>query len=233
MSDAEYTDEPNEGRQPGDEPRRARQTYPEDRFDRVARTGRVGAHRFAARPRNFWQYLLVSVLAFALLTTAGVFWVHSMGGSGIPITEQLRGEEPEPEEAGPAPEIDSEAGIVVLNGTETPNLAAGLEQVIVENEWGEILFTSDAAENDVPISAVFYTDEDDEAAALGLAAELGGLSTYVSTDYEEYGARLVVLIGADYAGPGQEEAERLTAENETGNGAPEGEEPAEPSEPAV
>ena len=38
-----------------------------------------------------------------------------------------------------------------------------------------------------------------------LAKELGGVSTFQGSDYDEYGARLIVLLGADYAGPGSDQ----------------------------
>ena len=76
---------------------------------------------------------------------------------------------------------------------------------ITQNGWGQILFSAPAASSDVKISAVFYSTPEDEAAALGLAKELGGVSTFQSSDYDEYGARLIVLLGVDYAGPGSDQ----------------------------
>ncbi len=184
-----------------------RQEYPEDRFDRIPRSSRVGAHRVTARPRYVWQFLIAALLGFALLTTLGILWVHNIGNAGrLPVIGPTATSAP-PE--APKPELDPEATVAVLNGTETQNLAAALDQIIREEGWGQILF-SGAAASEVQISAVFYADPADASAAEGLAAELGGLSTYVSTDYQDYGARLIVLLGADYAGPGLEEAEQMT-----------------------
>lgn len=187
-----------------------RQRYPEDRFDRTARTGRVGAHRVTARPRYVWQFLIAGLLGFALLTTVGVLVVQNIGASGnLPTLDRT------PQVAAPAkPEakLDPEATVAVLNGSETPNLAASLDKIITDEQWGQILFSGSAASQDVQISAVFYADEADAEAAAGLAAKLGGLSTYTTQDYAEYGAKLVVLLGSDYAGPGLEEAAAMTAE---------------------
>lgn len=207
-----------------------RQSYPEDRFDRVVRRGRVGAHRVTARPRYVWQYLVAGLLGFALLTTVGVIAVQSMGSVGkLPIGDS---QAPAAAPAKVNPVLDPTATIAVINGSEMPNLAAALDTIITTNQWGQILFSGSAASQDVKISAVFYSDEADAEAAAGLAAELGGLSTYTTTEYDKYGAKLVVLLGADYAGPGIEEAAALTAISPEGDVTPEGVGNAD-SEPAV
>ena len=182
----------------------------EDRFDRVPRSGRVGAHRVTARPRYVWQYLIGGLLGFALLTTVGIFAVQSIGSAGnLPIVGSPQATTtPQTQVAG---ELDPTATVAVLNGSPTKNLAAALDTIIAEEQWGQILFSGSAATSDVQISAVFYMDPADAAAAEGLAAKLGGISTYATQDYASYQARLVVLIGADYAGPGIAEAEQLTA----------------------
>lgn len=186
--------------------RRTRQGRPEDRFDRIQRKGRVGAHRVTVRPRYVWQYLIAGLLGFALLTTAGIFAVQSLN-----VGSSLLGDRgPSTVFTPPTPKLDPEATVAILNGTATPNLARALENIITDKEWGQILFSGSADKNDVEISAVFYRDKADEAAAAGLAAKLGGISTYPTDSYKEYDAKLVVLIGADYAGPGIEESKAMT-----------------------
>ncbi|MBP1327095.1 hypothetical protein JOF28_002327 [Leucobacter exalbidus] len=202
-----------------------RQSYPEDRFDRVVRSGRVGAHRVISRPRYVWQYVIAGLLGFALLTTLGVLAVHSVGSSGkLPALDKGA---PVAQAAKTEPELDPNATVAVINGSEIQNLAAALDKIIVDEEWGQILFSGSAATTDVAISAVFYSDPADAEAAAGLAAKLGGLSTYTTEDYKEYGAQLVVLLGADYAGPGHDEAAALTA---AGEGAKESSSPEAPEE---
>ncbi|UOR00859.1 LytR C-terminal domain-containing protein [Leucobacter allii] len=198
--------------------RAIRSDYPEDRFDRVARSGRVGAHRIAARPRYVWQYLIAALLGFALLTTLGIVAVQAIGDAGKLPSSISNGPQ-----ASAAPqvtaELDPTATVAVLNGTGTENLAAAVDQIITQEGWGSILFSGAAASADVQISAVFYTDPADAPAAEGLAAQLGGLSTYTTSDYQEYGARLVVLLGSDYAGPGIDEARAMTEEEAANSGA--------------
>ncbi|MGW9019914.1 LytR C-terminal domain-containing protein [Leucobacter chromiiresistens] len=187
----------------------ARQSYPEDRFDRLQQSGRVGAHRVTARPRYIWQYLIAGLLGFAVLTTIGILVVQNTGGSGkLPLTSS--GTSSGSAQPSVTAELDPEATIAILNGTPTENLAAALDQIVTSEEWGKIQFSGSAATTDVDISAVFYSNPDDEAAAAGLAEKLGGVSTYTSDEYAEYDVRLVVLLGADYSGPGLEEAAQMT-----------------------
>lgn len=179
------------------------QDYPVDRFDRIPRSGRVGAHRVTPRPRRVWQYVLASVLGFLLLTTLGVIGVHSIGSSVLPI-----GPSPGTNEGSVAPkttaELDPEATVAVLDGTPNPDLGVRVDEAITREGWGQVVFAGKAITADVAISAIFYRDPADEAAALGLAEQLGGASVYPTEDYAEYGARLIVLLGADYGGPGLE-----------------------------
>ncbi len=203
------------------------QSLPADRFDRLERTRRVGAHRYAAKRHRFWLYVLAIVLASVLLTAGGIIAVQVFGSSVGTFTSDSE----EQGAAAPAEvqgEIDPTATVGILNGTETPNLQAGLESVITANSWGQIAFADYAAARDVQISAVFYSAPEDEVAAAGLARELGGVSYYQSSEYDEYGVRLVVLLGADYAGPGFDEAAEVTALLESGSTA--GDPTAEASE---
>ncbi|WP_240423397.1 LytR C-terminal domain-containing protein [Leucobacter sp. wl10] len=199
------------------ERRDARRDHPQDRFDLVRRSGRVGAHRITARPRYVWQYLVAALLGFALLTTLGIIAVQNIGGSGsLPGARPTTGSTPSQTAQA---KLNPDATVAVLNGTETPNLAAAVDQIITAKQWGQIRFSGAAAASDVTISAVFYTDPADASAAAGLAAELGGLSTYVTEDYASYEVQLVVLLGSDYAGPGLKEAQQITDGSGEGAGS--------------
>ena len=189
--------------------RDASQEYPEDRFDHPELRGRVGAHRVVARPRNTWRFVIAGVIGFALLTGLGIFTVERIGAS-LGLDERIGGSS---DTAQVEPELDPEASVAVLNGTDTPYLAEGVGQVIGDGDLGVIVFAGNAAETDVAISGVFYEDEADIPAAEGLARELGGLSIYQSNGYASYGARLVVLLGTDYGGPGADEAAEMEQES--------------------
>lgn len=182
---------------------KGRAQLPADRFESPIKGPRVGAHRMVMRPRRFWQYLIATVVGIAVLTGAGILLVQGVGSGVTDLFE--RGKPPVPVKQ-VEPEIDPEATVVVLNGTSTVGLQDKVAEAITKGKWGKISFSDVAASNEVKISAVFYTSKDDQAAALGLAKELGGVSTYPTDDYKQYEVRLVVLLGSDYAGPGSEKA---------------------------
>lgn len=186
--------------------RDAPQEYPEDRFDHPELRGRVGAHRVVAKPRNTWRFVIAGVIGFAILTAIGIFAIERIGAN-LGLDERVSQGQSSADAV--EPKLDPEASVAVLNGTATPYLAEGVGQVIGDDSLGVIVFAGNAAETDVDISGVFYEDEADIPAAEGLARELGGLSVYQSDGYSAYGARLVVLLGSDYAGPGEEEAAEL------------------------
>lgn len=180
------------------------QDYPHDRFDEAPRAGRIGAHRVHAQPHFAWRYVVGGAVGAILLTAAGIIGVNLANSAGkLPEF----GDQPQATQASPktAPQLDPEATIVLLDGTsDDGDLALRLDPIITEEGWGVIEYSGPAATSTVEISAVFYEDAADEAAALGLAAKLGGLSAYQTSEYDAYGARLVVLLGSDYAGPGKE-----------------------------
>lgn len=181
--------------------RASRVTPPKDRFDGLAKSGRVGAHRIVGRPRRFWIYTVVALLGVALLTGLGIAMIHVMGAN----LDNLTNEEPTPTKAPPeaATKLDPEAEVAVINGTSSPGFGAVVDGLITENGWGQILFSTEGETSDVQNSAIFYANREDEAAALGLAEELGGVAVFQNDGYfQQFGAKLTVLLGADYSGPG-------------------------------
>ncbi|MFF8817328.1 LytR C-terminal domain-containing protein [Leucobacter sp. NPDC015123] len=182
--------------------RTAASDYPADRFDEIPAGGRIGAHRVTAQPRVTWHFVLGGLIGAALLTTIGIVGVTIAGSSGsLPL----------PSSQGPAaadtkvkPKLTPEATVAVLDGTTAEgDMAQAVATIITDEKWGKIVLNTPAADTDIEISAVFYTDPANEPAALGLAEKLGGVSTYLNTEYAEGNSDLVVLIGADYAGPGK------------------------------
>lgn len=147
---------------------------------------------------------MAALLGFAVLTGAGIVAIQMTGAN----LDALAGDEPLPKPASMqvAPELDPEATVAVINGTSMPGFGGIVDGIITENEWGTILFSTEGDANDVAISAIFYGSPEDEAAALGLAKELGGISVYENDEYADlFGVRLTVLIGADYGGPGADQ----------------------------
>lgn len=177
----------------------------QDRFDAIDVSRRAGAHRVTGRPRRFWVYFVAGLVSIVVITGLGIAFLHF---SNVATDTGWVSELPEDgEPAVPAvkPELDPSATVAVLNGTSTTGFAAVVDGVITSNGFGQILFSGEAASHDVQISAVFYSVPEDEAAARGLAQELGGVGSYLTEDYAEFGARLIVLLGSDYAGPGAEQ----------------------------
>lgn len=178
--------------------------YPHDRFDDVTRSGRVGAHRVTSQPRVARQFVIGGIVAAALLTAAGLLGVNFLNSIGkLPAMPELTAENDAPQTPKVRAELDPDATIVVLDGTSpTADIALRLAPIITDTNLGVISFAGPAAESDVELSAVFYKDPADEAAAKGLAKELGGLSPYFTDGYQDYDAQLIVLLGANYTGPG-------------------------------
>ena len=185
-----------------------------DRFDDAATGNRIGAHRVTPRPRYVWQYIIAALLGFAVLTALGVLLVQLAGSAGKLPSQEKPGAGTSETSQSVAPVLDPAATVAILNGTTTPNLAAGVEQAITEQKLGTVVYHGEAEKNDVTISAVFYSDPKDAEAAAGLAKELGGLSSYLTDLYAHDSTQLVVLIGSDYAGPGIDEAKKISDEGE-------------------
>lgn len=109
--------------------------------------------------------------------------------------------EPEPEVAeaitSPSEEQADGLTITILNGTDTSGLAARAGNLLDREGWPEQTRTN-ADEKGVEDSLVAYEADDDEGLARGVA-EILGISEVVQT--ENYpGARITVLLGADFTG---------------------------------
>ncbi|WP_042544131.1 LytR C-terminal domain-containing protein [Leucobacter komagatae] len=176
--------------------------YPEDRFDGLPSDGPVGSHRVTAQPRVTRHFVIGGLIGAALLTTVGIVGVTIAGSSGKLPLLPTSGTSAESTKVKPV--LDPEAKVAVLDGTTTDGDAAtGVAAAITSEDWGVIVLAGPAATADVEISAVFYSDQAHEAAALALAERLGGVSTYQRDEYANGEAQLTVLIGDDYAGPSE------------------------------
>ena len=184
---------------------------PEDRFDRIQHTRRAGAHRINGRPRTFWIYAVAALVGTAICATAGILALQSIGSTG---ESRLLPTKTSSQTAATA-KLDPNASVAVINGTAIDELAGGVDSVITKQKWGKVGFSGDAEKRDVKISAIFYSADADRAAAEGLAQKLGGLSSYKSSSYDSYQVKLVVLLGADYAGPGKDEAAKIVSGQST------------------
>jgi len=187
-----------------------------DRFDDVERErGYVGLRR-EQRGRGFWLVPLGVVLGVSVVLTAiGMFMVSradqrlELSPEEIAITdpppEEVVAEEPAPEPepepveaiTNPSEEEADGLSITILNGTDTSGLAARAGNLLDREGWPEQTRTN-ADEQGVEASLVAYESDDDEGLARGVA-EILGIDEVVQTDNYP-GARITVLLGADFTG---------------------------------
>jgi hypothetical protein len=178
-----------------DQSRKAMATAPRDRFDDVpADLVRVGAHR-APRPagRGF------VVFAWAALATGVLVGVGVLGLGLIEKKVADVGNVPTAASAAPAPTIDPNADVVVLNATTKTGLAASAASMLGKDGW-KAPSTANASSSDVKTTTVYYTTASQAGAAAGLAKSLGVTRTVLSQQFAVPGqSRLTVVLGADYA----------------------------------
>ena len=122
-----------------------------DRFDALAKSNRVGAHRVIGAPRRFWIYLVSALVGIALLTGVGIIALQVTGASLQNVTGSGTGSESKPtsKPASVKAELDPTAPVVVLNGTGMSGFESIVDGVITQNGWGQILFSAPAASSDV------------------------------------------------------------------------------------
>lgn len=173
-------------------------TYPRDRFDDVPLDPeRVGAHR-APRPRMRWLVLaLWWILAVAVLTGGGILTflaLSNVESIDLPDPPSVGQGEESPEGV-----IDTDYFVLVLNGTSETEASDVVRQQVLDAGWGENMVADLGSDvTDFPTSTVFYVDEDDEAAAVGLADELGISRVEQSADFDEQSeGGLTVVVGVD------------------------------------
>jgi len=190
-----------------------------DRFDDVERDlAYVGTHR---RQRSSWSVFApvgIGLGAVVVLILAGIWFVDrsddylTLDASEVPV---ITGEAPE-EEAAEEPviiepevpeevvavsdptQIDTEGlTLTVLNGTATQGMAARAVDRLVAIGWPEATATN-ADSTDIQQSVVAYSEDADKAIALGIAQELDLDADSVVQTTAYPGARVTVVLGADY-----------------------------------
>ncbi|WP_336297683.1 LytR C-terminal domain-containing protein [Microbacterium sp. EF45047] len=177
-------------------------TPPRDRFDEVPRsTGRVGAHRAEAPGMNGWIVLLWSAAAALVLIVGGIFASLVVMGridlfpEAAPVTTSTPGVKGE---------IDTSYRVMILNATPDEGLGEELRQTLLDNGWtAETVFASDGASEDFPQTTVYFVDDADVSAALGLAELIGGAEVEKSDFYaglnDSDSPQLTVVLGLDKA----------------------------------
>lgn len=190
----------------------AKQKFLPDRFDEIPREpGYIGLRRLRRR-RAFWL-IPTAVLAGSslLLVALGLWWMDRAGDSlefavpDVPLVEPEPEIAPEPEEEtepealdpiiNPSAEQAAGLTVTVLNGTLTQGLAASAGELLTAEGWPEQTLAN-ADTSTVEESYVAYSREEDKALALG-AAEILGIESVVEAE-RDFGARITVVLGADY-----------------------------------
>ncbi|WP_168915026.1 LytR C-terminal domain-containing protein [Microcella flavibacter] len=186
--------------------------FPRDRFDEVPEhDGRVGAHRAPRDPLARWRALGVAALATGLLVVAGVGGLAIISDRvnlDLPVSLPGAGEpEPAPTEAPveTAPPVTDPAtitlpegfSITVLNGSGITGLGQQAADVLTPLGW-PVGAVTNAAQDDLATTVVYYDDPTEEGIARGLVQLLGVGEVEFSDAFP--GARVTVAVGADYAG---------------------------------
>ncbi|WP_367187413.1 LytR C-terminal domain-containing protein [Microbacterium sp.] len=171
-----------------------------DRFDDAPRSsGRVGAHRAEAPGMNGWVVLLWSFVAALVLIIVGIFGSLVVMGRVSLFPEAVPSAAPTPEETGI---VDPTISVMVLNGTPDEGLDTQMRDTLINNGWAaDNVFAGDSSSQDFATTTVFYVEEADELAAVGLADVLGGAavqqSDYYSGQTEDGQKQFTVVIGLD------------------------------------
>jgi hypothetical protein len=190
--------------------------FPKDRFDEIPENlERTGAHRAPPARGRGWVGFAWAALASGILVVIGLLVLARLNEDvnfelpgSTEVAESAAPEasaEPEasasatPEEVAPVTDpsgIDFDViSITMLNGTTTAGLAAQAGDALEEQGW-VVETRTNASENDVATSVVYYYDEANEGIALGVAQELGVTAVEQSAAFP--GASVTVVLGADY-----------------------------------
>ena len=189
-----------------------------DRFDDVPRDKKyVGIHRSTRSSASVFAPIGIALGAVVLLVLGGLWFVDRsasnltledtappvIDGALDPQPEEapIVAEQPVIEEALPVTDptqIDTEGlTLTVLNGTAAQGMAGRASSRLSDIGWPEATATN-ADSTDVAQSVVAYSEDADKASALGIAQLLGLEADAVVQTTAYPGARITVVLGADY-----------------------------------
>ncbi|KJL42055.1 hypothetical protein RS81_01211 [Microbacterium terrae] len=150
-----------------------------------------------------WVVLLWALLATVVLIGAGIF--GTLLASGRIEFAPAPSATPEPTES-VAPVVDTSYGVLILNATPQEGLATQTKDAVVEAGWSEdTVLASEAGSEDFAETTVYYLEDADEAAALGLAEKIGGARVEQSEAYQPAdpeSKQLTVVLGLDHTDAG-------------------------------
>ena len=189
-----------------------------DRFDDVPRDKKyVGIHRSTRSSASVFAPIGIALGAVVLLVLGGLWFVDRsatnltledtappvIDGALDPQPEEapVVAQEPVIEEALPVTDptqIDTEGlTLTVLNGTAAQGMAGRASSRLSDIGWPEATATN-ADSTDVAQSVVADSEDADKASALGIAQLLGLEAEAVVQTTAYPGARITVVLGADY-----------------------------------
>ena len=178
--------------------------YPRDRFDEIPDDlKRVGAHR-APRPRGrAWMAVGWAALATIVLVGAGIFGLSVINGNISfhgPSASASRSQTPMPTPTPTiVPTVNPALQVNVLNGTSTEGLAQTVGDKLKAAGW-TVSALANADRNDLATTIVYYGNPANQAAALGVVQSLPGATIQQSNAFDDTGADITVVIGANYTG---------------------------------
>lgn len=148
---------------------------------------------------NGWIVLLWSFVAALILIIAGIFGSLVVMDRISLFPDAGPSAAPTPVETGV---VDTSISVMILNGTPDEGLDTQMRDTLINNGWAAgSVFAGDSSSQDFAETTVFYVDEADELAAIGLANLLGGAgvqqSDYYSGQTEEGQKQFTVVIGLD------------------------------------
>lgn len=148
---------------------------------------------------NGWVVLLWSFVAALVLIIAGIFGSLVVMGRVSLFPEAVPTSAPTPQETGI---LDPSISVMILNGTPDEGLDTQMRDTLINNGWAaDNVFAGDSSSKDFATTTVFYVEEADELAAVGVADLLGGAavqqSDYYSGQTEDGQKQFTVVIGLD------------------------------------
>jgi hypothetical protein len=186
-------------------------SYAKDKFDLLPDDlTRFGVHRSPPRKGRGWMGLLWALLATGVLVVGGILGLNYFYGIdlGLPFLSAAATPTPTPT---PTPTMDPvldpstiaperAIDVSVLNGTPTVGLQDTAGDVLTAAGW-KVASRTVASLKDVDYTVVYYSDPLNEDVARGVVVALGiGDIRLVAADTFP-GAKLTLVIGADYPVP--------------------------------
>ena len=180
-------------------------TEPRDSFDRVpSDVARRGAHRGPKRRGRGWITFAWAALATGVLVGLGVVALFAANNSSqfsssfSGGSSAVASDTPTPTPT-IVPTVDPSLSVTILNGTTVEGLATRASDQATTDGWA-VGTEANASATDVTVSTVYYSKPNNQAAAAGLAASLGGIAIAQSDQFSD--TDLTVVLGIDYKDPG-------------------------------